>query len=185
VPAAALREAALLAAGGGRQSTLMNPLRGAFVVAAAAIGVAAGVSGYTFLYARGWSYLTNDPRACANCHVMQEQYDGWVKSSHRSVAVCNDCHTPPGLLGKYWTKAENGFRHSWAFTTGDFHEPIHIVPSDRAVTERACRHCHAEVVQAMLAQESRSHARGFTSCIRCHGSVGHKELSATDVWGSR
>jgi cytochrome c nitrite reductase small subunit len=73
--------------------------------AAALVGVAFGVGGYTFLYARGWSYLTNDPRACANCHVMEEQYAGWLKSSHRSVAVCNDCHTPPDLVGKYLTKA--------------------------------------------------------------------------------
>ena len=49
---------------------------------------------YTFAYARGWAYMTDDPRACANCHVMNEQYDGWIKSSHRSVAVCNDCHVP-------------------------------------------------------------------------------------------
>jgi hypothetical protein len=28
---------------------------------------------------------------------------------HRAAAVCNDCHTPPGLLGKYTTKALNGF----------------------------------------------------------------------------
>ena len=155
------------------------------VVAAALAGAAFGLGGYTFLYARGWSYLTNDPRACANCHVMQEQYAGWLKSSHRSVAACNDCHTPPDFLGKYFTKAENGFRHSLAFTTGDFHEPIQIVPRDRAVTERACRHCHAEVVQAMVAHESRREGRDFVSCIRCHGSVGHLELQATDVFVAR
>jgi formate-dependent nitrite reductase cytochrome c552 subunit len=35
---------------------------------------------------------TNDPAACANCHVVKDQYDGWLKSSHRAVAVCSDCH---------------------------------------------------------------------------------------------
>jgi cytochrome c nitrite reductase small subunit len=154
-------------------------------LAAAVVGVATGIGGYTFVYARGWSYLTNDPRACANCHVMQEQYDGWLKSSHRSVAACNDCHTPPGLLGKYLTKAENGFRHSLAFTTGVFHEPIQIVPRDRAVTELACRHCHAEVAQAIVARATDPDDRDFLSCIRCHGSVGHMELSATDVGMTR
>ena len=58
------------------------------------IGVAVGIGAYTFVYARGWSYLTDDPAACANCHVMREQFDGWLKSSHRAVATCNDCHTP-------------------------------------------------------------------------------------------
>ena len=58
-----------------------------------ALGAAAGVGAYTFIYARGAPYLTNDPNACVNCHVMREQYDGGGKSSHRAVAVCNDCHT--------------------------------------------------------------------------------------------
>lgn len=63
-------------------------------------GAAAGVGAYPFTSARGGSYLTNNPDACVNCHVMREQYDGWVKSSHRAVAVCNDCHTPPGHVSR-------------------------------------------------------------------------------------
>jgi cytochrome c nitrite reductase small subunit len=86
-----------------------------------AFRVIAGIGGFTFIYARGYSYLTNDPAACANCHVMREQFDGWVKSSHRAVAGCNDCHTPPGFAGKYYTKARNGFWHSFYFTNGGFH----------------------------------------------------------------
>ncbi|MGH7821889.1 MAG: NapC/NirT family cytochrome c, partial [Candidatus Binatia bacterium] len=61
-----------------------------------AFGAAAGIGGYTFVYAKGYAYLTDDPGACANCHVMEEQHSAWMKSSHRAVAVCNDCHTPPG-----------------------------------------------------------------------------------------
>ena len=75
------------------------------VLFATIVGVLAGVGAYTFVYARGYAYLQNDPRACANCHVMQEQYDGWLHSSHRNVATCNDCHTPHDFLGKYMTKA--------------------------------------------------------------------------------
>lgn len=133
----------------------------------ATIGLATGLGAYTFVYGKGSSYLTNNPAACANCHIMNEQYDGWVKSSHRLVAVCNDCHTPPGLLGKYLTKAQNGFWHSWAFTTGRFAEPIHMKERNREVTEQACRHCHQDIVIAM--------ADANLSCIRCHGSVGHPE----------
>ena len=33
---------------------------------------------FTFVYAKGLSYLTPDPRACLNCHVMYSQYDGWL-----------------------------------------------------------------------------------------------------------
>jgi cytochrome c nitrite reductase small subunit len=91
-----------------------------------AIGLAVGLGVYTFVYAKGASYLMNDPASCANCHIMKEQYDGWLKSSHRAVATCNDCHTPANFLGKYATKASNGFCHSFYFTTGGFHEPIQI-----------------------------------------------------------
>jgi formate-dependent nitrite reductase cytochrome c552 subunit len=39
---------------------------------------------------------------------MQAQFDAWSRSSHHHVAVCNDCHTPKALVGKYWTnEAEN------------------------------------------------------------------------------
>jgi cytochrome c nitrite reductase small subunit len=38
------------------------------VLAAVLIGAAVGLDGYTFLYAKGYSYLTDNPRACANCH---------------------------------------------------------------------------------------------------------------------
>jgi cytochrome c nitrite reductase small subunit len=51
------------------------------VALAVSLGVAAGVGGFTFVYAKGASYLTNDPAACANCHVMEEHYSGWVRSS--------------------------------------------------------------------------------------------------------
>ena len=140
------------------------------ILTASTLGVALAVGGYTFLYARGWAYLTNDPQACANCHVMQEQYGGWLKGSHRSVAVCNDCHTPPGLIPKYMVKAENGFRHSFAFTTGRFPDQIQIVPADLKVTELACRKCHEDIVAAIEGPEGQAER---ISCVRCHRSVGH------------
>lgn len=139
------------------------------VVVAVLVGIAAGLGGFTFIYARGASYLGHDPAACANCHVMHEQYAGWLKSSHRAVADCNDCHTPHALVPKYLVKAENGFRHSLRFTLQDFHEPIRINARNRRVTEAACRHCHEDVVHGMVAGASGDDV----SCIRCHGSVGH------------
>jgi cytochrome c nitrite reductase small subunit len=131
------------------------------VVAGILIGVAAGIGSYTFVYAKGSSYLTDDPAACANCHVMQPQYDGWRVSPHRSVAVCNDCHTPPGLIPKYAT---------YAFTTGKFHEPILITERNRRVTEQACRKCHAAITAAI---EGPHRPGQEMSCLRCHSDVGH------------
>jgi len=140
------------------------------ILAGATIGAAAGTGGYTFLYAKGASYLTDDPAACANCHIMNPHLDGWIKSSHRAAAVCNDCHTPAGHVAKYAAKAMNGFRHSFAFTSGRFPEPIRITEHNRKITEHACRKCHRDVVQMIDAM----HEPGRElSCIRCHEGVGH------------
>ena len=140
------------------------------LAAGTALGLAAGVGGFTFGYAKGASYLGHDAAACANCHVMQGHYDAWLKSSHRAVAACNDCHTPGGFLPKYATKAENGFRHSFAFTTGRFPDTILITPRDHDIVEGACMKCHADVVEAIGGPHA---AGGGTSCVRCHDSVGH------------
>jgi cytochrome c nitrite reductase small subunit len=140
------------------------------VVLALFVGVGLGLGGYTFVYAKGYSYVTDDPAACANCHIMREQFDGWTRSSHRAVAVCNDCHTPHGLVPKYVTKARNGFWHSFYFTTGRFPEPIQITARNLQVTESTCRKCHAELTQAI---DSSPHADRRLSCVQCHRSVGH------------
>lgn len=137
------------------------------VAVAAILGGAIGLGGFTFIYAKGASYLGNDPATCANCHVMREHYAAWQKGSHHTAATCNDCHAPPSGLAKYWVKAVNGFNHSYAFTSGDFHEPIEITRRNREVTEAQCRRCHADMVAAMG-------PAGDVSCIRCHDSVGHR-----------
>jgi len=72
------------------------------------MGILVGVGVFTFGYADGAAYLSSDPAVCTNCHVMRENYDGWVKSSHGKVAVCNDCHAPHDAIGKWTTKAVNG-----------------------------------------------------------------------------
>jgi cytochrome c nitrite reductase small subunit len=141
------------------------------------LGVALGIGSYTFVYAKGASYLSDNPATCANCHVMNDHYDAWIKSSHREVATCNDCHTPPdGLIAKYATKAANGFLHSYAFTTGNFPDPMQIRGFNAVVTEAACRSCH--VVVETIASSAHSELQGAgkgqeLSCLQCHRTVGH------------
>lgn len=137
------------------------------------LGICLGLGAYTFVYAKGASYLSNDPAACANCHVMNEQYDGWIKSSHHAVAGCNDCHTPHDFFGKYATKALNGFNHSWMFTLGGFHEPIRIGDRNRIVTENTCRHCHAAIARSIGSGHHYSAGKDDLKCTECHQSVGH------------
>ncbi|QOJ15552.1 MAG: cytochrome c nitrite reductase small subunit [Planctomycetia bacterium] len=146
--------------------------RAALLTVSVLVGSAAGIGVFTFIYAEGASYLTDRPQACANCHVMHEQYDGWQRASHRDVATCNDCHAPHDFFGKYATKAINGWNHSLAFTMGGFPEPIRITERNLRVTEAACRHCHAQVVHAIDPLEPGG--AGAMSCVRCHRNVGHE-----------
>lgn len=140
----------------------------------ALLGIAAGSGSYTFYQAKGWAYLSNDPRACANCHVMRDHFDGWQKAGHHGHATCNDCHTPHDLIGKYLSKAENGFWHSKGFTLQDFHEPIRIRPHNSAVLQHNCISCHSELVGEIASHghgDGNSHAEW--SCVHCHPQVGH------------
>ena len=140
------------------------------LICAGALGILGGLGAFTFGYGDGAAYLSNNPASCANCHVMQAHYDAWTKSSHHNVATCNDCHLPHDFAGKWLTKGDNGFFHSLAFTTGDFHEPIQIKERNRKVTQQACLYCHADFVDHMLPAESGGEMQ---LCVHCHGDVGH------------
>jgi cytochrome c nitrite reductase small subunit len=130
------------------------------------LGAVLGLGAFTFHYARGTSYFSADPAACANCHIMLPEYDSWQKSSHHAVASCIDCHLPSDFVGKYLAKAENGYFHSKAFTLQDFHEPISIKPKNAAILQAQCLHCHADLVHDMTGQND-------LRCVHCHDSVGH------------
>ncbi len=173
------------------------------LAATVASGLVAGLGAFTFGVARGASYLTDNPEACANCHIMEDYYAAWQKGSHRAVATCNDCHTPHNFVGKYATKAENGFWHSFYFTTGRYPDPIRITPRNRRVTEQTCRDCHQEITAAITPgahvvaaspHDDRARGRAWrtsdgrseaaagaatesedrsASCVRCHAAVGH------------
>ena len=160
----------------GKARTMKSPVRNTLLLGVL-LGLAIGLGGYTFIYSKGYSYLTNNPAACANCHVMRAQYDAWLKSSHRSAATCNDCHTPHNIFGKYAVKANNGFWHSFYFTTGWYPDTIEITKFDHRVTENACRRCHQNITAAIDGNVVHGKAQGI-ECTRCHASVGHSEAAA-------
>ena len=159
------------------------------LVVAGLLGVFVGSAGYTFQYAEGLSYLSDDPTACVNCHVMRENYDGWRHASHHANATCNDCHVPHGsAVRKYWVKAEHGYRHSKGFTFNDFEEPIRMKASSRAVVVENCMRCHETIAADLTASDRGPGGRGgghggwfggedeygvSMDCLHCHARVGH------------
>ncbi|HEX4825874.1 MAG TPA: cytochrome c nitrite reductase small subunit [Candidatus Polarisedimenticolaceae bacterium] len=143
----------------------------------ALVGSFAAAVGYTAHYARATSYLSEDPKACINCHVMNEQYDGWSRSPHHARATCNDCHVPhSSIFAKYYVKAEHGYRHSKLFTLNSFHEPIRANAASHAVVIANCIRCHEAMTREirLAAPGSSAHTvSGGIDCIRCHAAVAH------------
>ena len=137
------------------------------------IGITAGIGGYTFRYAKGLSYFKTDPRACANCHIMQPEYDAWKASSHHTVAVCIDCHLPHEFVPKYLAKAENGWRHGEKFTTQNFAEPIVVQARGREILQENCLRCHGALVHEIVGVSPET--REELPCTHCHSGVGHGE----------
>ena len=148
-----------------------KPSRKLLLAVAVTLGMLTGLGSFTFTYSEGASYLSDDPRACTNCHVMQDHYDAWLHSSHASVATCNSCHIPStSFVAKYAEKASAGWHHSLAFTTGNFPDRIRISEGGRRVVEASCRGCHARLTDAIDGHSSSDEA---FSCVRCHADVGH------------
>jgi len=139
------------------------------VLTIVSLGILTGLGAFTFFYAKGHSYFIDNPKACANCHIMRDQYDGWNRSSHHDVATCNDCHTPHDLISKFATKAINGWNHSKAFTTGQFDEPIQIHNFNMKIAHENCIDCHGNLVSRMRTYATPEEV----DCFFCHGNVGH------------
>lgn len=116
-------------------------------------------------YSKGYSYLLDDPKACANCHVMEEHLKAYQRSSHHHVTTCNDCHTPKGFLPKYLSKAINGWNHSLAFTTGNYKWPLQANHYNQKIINESCLKCHSGLFNGFHKEK--------TNCIHCHSNVGH------------
>ena len=145
-------------------------------------GAFTGLGSYTFHYASGLAYLSNDPAACANCHIMNEQFDSWRKGPHHAVATCNECHVPPQFPSKYVAKALNGYHHSSGFTFQSprpdepgarnvFPEPIRIHEKNSQILQDNCLRCHGDFVHAVV--RGSTWADDAVRCVHCHKAVGH------------
>ena len=92
------------------------------------------------------SYLSSDPKACINCHVMHAQYNTWRHSSHARHTTCVDCHLPHDTFtGKYISKSRDGWNHSVAFTFNSYEPAIRISDDGARRVQENCIACHSQV----------------------------------------
>ncbi len=135
------------------------------------------------------SYLSHDAEACITCHPMNTLYATWQHSSHRSRAVCIDCHLPhDNVVDKLIAKARDGMRHSWAFTFKTYEYNLRVTDNAAARIQENCIRCHGELVSQMLENSAKytkledSTVRMGRRCWECHRTVPHgrmRNLTAT------
>lgn len=146
------------------------------------LGIFTGLAVFTIHISRAPSYLSDDPKACINCHIMTPTYQGWSHSAHREVATCNDCHVPhDNIVNHYFFKAKDGLRHATMFTLRAEPQVIEIKPAGKEVVQQNCLRCHNELLATnQLSNYSQSHYqhRADRKCWDCHRSVPHGRVNS-------
>ncbi|MGE5315641.1 MAG: cytochrome c nitrite reductase small subunit [Acidobacteriota bacterium] len=131
--------------------------------------------------ANATSYLSDQPEACMNCHVMAPQYATWQRGSHARVAVCNDCHVPhDNAVVKYAFKAMDGLRHSAMFTFRLEPQVIHVKEAGIGAIQGNCVRCHRSVLQntdMLLKTGSEAQHGEGRLCWDCHRETPHGRVN--------
>ncbi len=130
-------------------------------------GVAIGMGLVLVRIANATSYLSDEPQACINCHVMTDAYASWQRGSHGRVTVCVDCHVPhSNLVAKYAFKGRDGLKHSYVFTRGTQPQVLKLSAGAVPVVQTNCIRCHDH--QVMMVRVAGSSER---RCWDCHQGV--------------
>ncbi len=140
-------------------------------------GMLVGFLLLTIYLSRAWSYLSDEPEVCVNCHVMAPHYATWSHSSHREVATCTDCHVPhDNIVRSYFFKAKDGERHTRIFILRKEPQIIQIKEEGIVAVQGNCLRCHiqnvAPVSLANVDGDNYKHGEGKL-CWGCHRHIPH------------
>ncbi|HBS86825.1 MAG: cytochrome c nitrite reductase small subunit [Bacteroidetes bacterium GWF2_38_335] len=146
-------------------------------------GVFCGMGAYSVYISKAWTYMSDDPEVCVNCHIMAPQYATWSHSAHREVAVCNDCHVPhDNVFRKYFFKAKDGMRHATLFTLRAEREVIFIGEDGKKVVQENCIRCHSDLFdRSKLISQTKGMYQvntGDRYCWECHRETPHGRVSS-------
>lgn len=140
------------------------------------LGMIVGMVLFILYVSKAHSYLSDNPKACVNCHIMAPEYSTWFHSSHARNTVCNDCHVPhDNLVRKYYFKAMDGLRHATMYSWRLEPQVIRMRKPGQMVVQENCIRCHSQlnsvVGTAVTAKQAR-HGEGKL-CWDCHRDVPH------------
>ncbi|MFH0756648.1 MAG: cytochrome c nitrite reductase small subunit [Bacteroidota bacterium] len=145
-------------------------------------GVIAGLLVYLIYISRAYSYLSDDPSACMNCHIMAPQYATWNHSSHRENTNCNACHVPHNnVVNKYYFKAKDGLRHATMFTLRKEPQVIMIKEAGKQVVQDNCIRCHKDLISDHKINsytQTFLQFKGERQCWECHRETPHGRVNS-------
>ena len=152
---------------------LKSPIFMAFAAAVIALG--------TFvLVTDAPAYGGSAPETCANCHVMDSQYENWYHAPHEKWTQCVDCHLPhENFVAYYLEKGRQGAKDVFAFTTGNIPAAIRASERSQEIIQNNCIRCHRDTVESIVMGPA---GQAFDrNCWECHRNVSHGPRGASMV----
>lgn len=141
------------------------------------LGILIGLVFFVLHISNAFSYLSDDPKTCVNCHVMYPQYTTWERGSHGRGVTCNDCHVPQNnFITKYLFKANDGLRHATYFTMRWEPQVIQIKDAGKRAVQDNCTRCHSNLIHPLaLRPINNKNVEDQTEryCWECHRETPH------------
>ena len=106
---------------------------------------------------------------CGQCHVMDDQVDAYLHSSHANAANCGDCHDPDALVTGSMFAAYVGARDVYRVVTNT--APLEIKTTDlsKKVIQENCMRCHGDI----MVMTGNTSDEGGSYCFHCHRNIVH------------
>lgn len=146
------------------------------------IAIAAAVIALTFFVfvTDAPAYGGSAPETCANCHVMDSQYENWYHAPHEKVTECVDCHLPHQNIAVYYLeKGRQGAKDVYGFTTGNIPIAIRASEKTKGIIQTNCIRCHKNTVENIMMDPGGQPFDRY--CWDCHRNVAHGARGASEV----
>lgn len=135
-------------------------------IAAVVVVVLVVVGLYVSFGPPGLFAKSGTPDFCAQCHVMEAEYETWFHNGGHRRLKCIDCHLPNDNMARHLTwKGYTGMWDVFIFYSGRVPENIQLSAHGAVLLQENCRRCHEETVAKI--NEDRN-------CWQCHRRLSHR-----------
>lgn len=116
---------------------------------------------------------TGQPDFCAQCHVMESNYEAWAHAGAHRRARCVDCHLPNQHAAvHYLWKTLDGAKDALVFYSGRVPERIILSSRGHGVLQANCVRCHETTVMRIDTERE---------CWSCHRRISHQRSGAMET----